>query len=661
MGSFAPDFLERLRQNSDIVSLIGSYVKLTRAGESHKGLCPFHKEKTPSFHVHGEKGVYYCFGCHAKGDALTFLREYHHINFVDAVLKLASLRGMEVVYDSSFSHKAHKDANDKKKRLMALVEMASVFFQNALREENGTEAALIRTYIKERGITDDIRDRFSLGFAPPHDRALRMALEERGFTPEEWTTSGLYYKKDKTDKTGACVPRFRSRLIFPIHDNHGHVVGFGGRSVKKSTSSYPIPKYINSPQTPLFHKKDVLYGLHHAADAIRTKKRAILVEGYMDVITLYRCGFQEAVAPLGTALSVRHVQTLWRRGATVFVCLDGDDAGRRAATRLAHLILPVITAEKSLFFIFLPPHEDPDSMMRQGEKAIAHFNALLDKPHSLASLLWQDAFSYAHTHAPPSTDPMAVKKSPEYYARAKKQLLKDADAIQDDVLRKEYAQLFKDWFFSYLSTRTHKQQRPKSRFGMPPPPHIMPSRATQRGVGDKEVLSRQDYILAALIHHPHLLDEFIEDVLRIQFATEELTRCAEVLALADRRMSSQALQAWLSQQGCATIKERLCSHHVALFSPEIAPTAHPRDYESKITRGTQKIAPYGASDTDGARTHLAHLIREEQLHAVSNEYDTTDHDAHRPDKNLMMKRLSLSEREAFLDALRKKHDSEDIF
>jgi DNA primase len=354
-GRIPKQFIDELLVRSDIVDIIDSYVPLKKAGKDYKACCPFHEEKTPSFTVSIDKQFYHCFGCGAHGTAISFLMDYEHMSFVEAIEDLAARAGLKVPREAGAIAEQEKDNGAD---LLELMREASRFYRNQLREHS--QAARVVEYLKRRGITGEIAHEFGLGFAPDGWDNLLRVLGKTENSREALARAGLVIKKDG----GGYYDRFRDRVMFPIEDHRGRVVAFGGRVIDKGE-----PKYLNSPETPLFHKGRELYGLFHARDAIKRENRVLVVEGYMDVVALAQFGVDFAVATLGTATTHDHLERLFRHAPEVIFCFDGDRAGREAAWRALENALPVMREGRQVSFLFLPDGEDPDTLVRKEGQA----------------------------------------------------------------------------------------------------------------------------------------------------------------------------------------------------------------------------------------------------------------------------------------------------
>lgn len=346
-GRIPKEFIDELLLRVDIVQVIDARVPLKKAGKDYKACCPFHDEKTPSFTVSPAKQFYHCFGCGAHGTAIGFLMEYEHHSFPEAVEELAGRAGLKLPQESVVSSvKTEASAN-----LLRVLEEAVRFYRGQLR---GHPPAI--EYLKGRGINGEIAAAFGLGYAPEGWDHLVKALGKTAQDRDVLVQAGLAIRKEG----GGCYDRFRDRVMFPIHDYRGRIIGFGGRVIGKGE-----PKYLNSPETPLFHKGRELYGLYRARDAIRSAGRVIVVEGYMDVVGLAQYGIDNTVATLGTATTREHLERLFRFAPEVIFCFDGDRAGRDAAWRALEAALPVLHEGRQISFVFLPEGDDPDSLVRR--------------------------------------------------------------------------------------------------------------------------------------------------------------------------------------------------------------------------------------------------------------------------------------------------------
>ena len=347
-GRIPTEFIDDLVARTDIVDVIGHFVPLKKAGREYKACCPFHSEKTPSFTVSPDKQFYHCFGCQAHGTALGFLMEYQHMDFVEAVEELAHRAGLQVPREGA--EQQYRSGPDHR-ALYAILEEASRWFRETLRRE---PRAI--DYLKGRGLSGDTAARFGLGFAPPGWEGFTATLGGDRSRLDLAFQAGLVGRRDD----GRPYDRFRDRIIFPIRDRRGRITGFGGRVIGDGE-----PKYLNSPETPVFHKGREVYGLYEARQAARQPDRLLLVEGYMDVVTLAQHGIRNATATLGTAATSEQIEALFKTAPQLVFCFDGDAAGRRAAWRALENALPHMLEGREARFVFLPEGEDPDSLVRR--------------------------------------------------------------------------------------------------------------------------------------------------------------------------------------------------------------------------------------------------------------------------------------------------------
>ncbi len=348
-----PDaFIDDLLARSDIVEVVGSRVPLKRQGKEYSARCPFHDERSASFTVSPTKQFYHCFGCGAHGTAISFLMNYDRLEFLDAVDELAKRVGMEVPRDTQ---PRTAQQQDDSRELYAALDAATRFFQKSL---EGSDTA--RAYLDQRGVDEENRTRFAIGYAPDGYSALKDALGKDERRMKLLDRAGLFSKNDR----GHVYDKFRDRVMFPIFDRRGRVIAYGGRVMEKDDG----PKYLNSPETALFHKGRELYGLWQVRQANQKIERLIVVEGYMDVVSLFQFGVTQAVATLGTATTPDHAELLFRNAPDVFFCFDGDAAGRRAGWRALESVLPRMKDGRQAFFLFLPDGEDPDTIVRKEGK-----------------------------------------------------------------------------------------------------------------------------------------------------------------------------------------------------------------------------------------------------------------------------------------------------
>ena len=504
--SLSPQFLDELRSRTLLSALIGRTTKLQKAGREFRACCPFHNEKSPSFYVNDDKAFYHCFGCGAHGDAIRWMTDQRGLPFMDAVKELAQAAGMELpAMDPRAAEKA-----EQAKGLHDAMKAAADWFEAQLGGVDGGEAVAL---LKRRGISDQARRDFGLGFAPDSRGKLRTAL--RDFGDPMLVETGLLIKVDDKEP----YDRFRGRLMIPIRDPRGRTIAFGGRIIGDGE-----PKYLNSPETPLFDKGRTLYNQHRASPASRTTGRVIVVEGYMDVVALAAGGFAEVVAPMGTALTESQIELLWRMCEKPVLCFDGDTAGRRAAMRAAERALPLLRPGHSLQIVTLPAGLDPDDLIRRdGAKA---FEKLLGESVSLVDLLWQH-----EQQASPLT-------TPEDKAGLKARLLGHVEAIADPdiaaLYRRELLDRYGALVFPQREFKPREFQKTEFRKGFPPRP--VPQRASpadvaqlRRGAGGAARDTLVQAVILGISRFPEQILRHADSLLRLAANDAELARSVDYL------------------------------------------------------------------------------------------------------------------------------------
>ncbi|QZQ50787.1 DNA primase [Erwinia persicina] len=377
-------FINDLLARTDIVDLIDARVKLKKQGKNYHACCPFHNEKTPSFTVNGEKQFYHCFGCGAHGNAIDFLMNYDRLEFVESIEELATLYGLEVPYESGSGPSQLE--RHQRQSLYQLMTGLSEFYQQSLTQSTASAA---RDYLSQRGLSGDVIKHFSIGFAPA---GWDNALKRFGRNPDDRQSlidAGMLV----TNEQGRSYDRFRERVMFPIHDKRGRVIGFGGRVLGDA-----MPKYLNSPETDIFHKGRQLYGLYEALKNYPEPTKLLVVEGYMDVVALAQFGVDYAVASLGTSTTAEHIQLLFRSTNTVICCYDGDRAGREAAWRALETALPYMNDGRQLRFMFLPDGEDPDTLVRKEGKDA--FETRMEQAMPLSTFLFDTLMPQVDLRSP---------------------------------------------------------------------------------------------------------------------------------------------------------------------------------------------------------------------------------------------------------------------
>ena len=531
--AFQPGFLDELRARISLSGLIGRSVKLVRRGREYTGLCPFHHEKTPSFYVVEDKSFFHCFGCGAHGDVIGFVMRNDNLDFIEAIEKLAGEAGLAVPRATP----QERERAQQQKTLLGALEAAAAFYEARLASPAGARA---RNYLDLRGLDTETIRHFRLGWAPDERQALRRSLSG-DFSESLLIEAGLL-RRPSSAAADEPIDYFRSRVMFPIGDRTGRVIAFGGRLIGDGQ-----PKYLNSPESPLFEKGRVLYGWAAArAGLLREASSAgtgvIVTEGYLDVIALHRAGFPTAVAPLGTALTDFQLQDLWRLGSEPVLCFDGDAAGQRAAARALYRALPFLGADRSLRFATLPAGEDPDSLIRT-EGRVA-FEAILDAARPLSDMLWEIELA-----AKP-------RNTPERLADVWRRLLSRVELIPDRKVQAEYRNLFYRRF-DPRSTSTRSRDRIRqgsSAVHDGPPPRPRPPQRLQR-----EILFR------ILLHFPGLIVEVAEEFASLGLPEAEFDKLRHAilgLEASQPGLDAGTLQQHLVRSGFAATVDALLTPSV---------------------------------------------------------------------------------------------------
>ncbi len=519
---FTPHFLDEIRARLPVSQVVSRRVALKKKGREWLGLSPFKTEKTPSFTVNDQKGFYHCFATGEHGNIFDFVMKTEGLSFPEAVERLAQEAGLQLPVREA-RDEAHEDERQRHYRLL---EAAAAFFVDSLAASVGSEA---RRYLDRRGLRRETRERFRLGYAPGSRSALKTHLAKAGFTIPEMIATGMLIG-------GPDIPepydRFRDRVIFPIADMKGRVIAFGGRALDPAAPA----KYLNSPETPLFHKGHNLYNVHQARAAAHAKGRIVVVEGYMDVVALAEAGIEEAVAPLGTALTETQVQLLWRLVPEPILCFDGDGAGRKAAHRAVDTALPHLKPGTSLSFAFLPDGLDPDDLVRQqGADAVEH---VLAKARPLVDVLFEREWATGDW------------STPERRARLEQQMRKLVAGIADGGVRGHYERDVRDRLWQAWGKSRGVQKVDAGRHGRQPAfagrtysGKGKPGRGeiTRSGASDSLKSSRlvagdgaappyrEALLLRTLLNHPDMLEENAEEVAELVLTSTALTKLRDAL------------------------------------------------------------------------------------------------------------------------------------
>jgi len=579
---FPPRFLDEVRERVPLGELVGRRVKLARAGRELKGLCPFHNEKTPSFHVVEEKNFYHCFGCGAHGDVFTFLTEAEGLSFPEAVEEAARRAGMPLPRpDPEAQAKAEKQAG-----LHEVMESATRVFQEHLGRSGGKTA---REYLERRGLSRRTIADFRLGYAPDSYNALKEALRARGIPEDQIREAGLVVKPEDGR---APYDRFRNRIIFPITDRKGRVIAFGGRALDDNPA-----KYLNSPDTPLFHKGRTLYNLAGARKPAYESGRLLVVEGYTDVLSLAQAGLGYAVAPLGTALTEEQLGELWRLSPEPVLCFDGDAAGWKAADRAIDRALGLLRPGQSLRFAMLPEGLDPDDLVRR--EGAAAMRTVVEAAEPLSDMLWR------------MMTEVADHSTPERRAGLERAIYDRLDRIGDQKVRNFYRQEFRDRLFKAFAPNWPRRQ---GRMGQGRPGHAGESGSAlartplgRRQMGDETYIYERLVMLYA-IHHPWLVDSHEEELADIPFRDPALDALRQDLLVAlgsVEGLDSAALRAHLAKSGHDDTVTELQS--AASLKPVMSawPGAAPEDAET----GWQHVL-----------ARLRRLSLQREIEALETEY-----------------------------------------
>lgn len=537
--SLPPGFLDELRTRVSLSSVVGKKVTWDmRKSNLAKGdmwaPCPFHQEKSASFHVDDRKGFYYCFGCHAKGDAVTFVKETENLGFMEAVQVLAAEAGLQMpAMDPRAAEKA-----DRRTELVKVMEEAVKWFRLQLKTSAAADA---RAYLAKRGLRPEAQDRWEIGFAPDQRQALMTALAQKGIATDRMIDAGLVAKADD----GSLYDRFRGRIIFPIRDGRGRAISLGGRAMDPNARA----KYLNGPETDLFDKGRNLYNHAPAREAAGKGQPLIVAEGYMDVIALSEAGFTATVAPLGTAVTEDQLRLMWRISDEPVIALDGDTAGMRAALRVIDLALPLLEAGKGLRFAMLPGGMDPDDLLRaQGAGAM---KAVLDAAQPMVTLLWVR-----------ETEGRSFD-SPERKAALDKTLRAALKRITDPSIRSHYGEEIKRLRWELFGTK--RSFTPGKRLQAPSGalPSTRSSLLAQAGGALQETL-REAVILATLIYHPALIRRFETALERLDLTGEDHNTLRRLILM---HADAADLPTRIAETAPAALDALLQRPHVSIAPP----------------------------------------------------------------------------------------------
>jgi len=593
---FSPHLLDEIRARLPVSQVVGRKVALKRKGREYAGLSPFKVEKTPSFFVNDQKGFYHCFASGEHGDIFKFLMTTEGLSFPEAVERLAEEAGVVLPK----AEPEDRERADERTRLLALMETSAAFFEAALTGAGGTDA---RRYIEKRGLKRETLATFRIGYAPNSRSALKDHLAKAGYTLEEMTLSGMLIGGDDIP---VAYDRFRHRVMFPIADAKGRIVAFGGRALEAERSAAGgaghIAKYLNSPETPLFHKGHLMFNAHRARAAAHDKERVIAVEGYMDAISLSEAGFTETVAPLGTALTEDQLKLLWRMAPEPILCFDGDGAGKRAAFRAVDTALPHLKPGASLMFAFLPDGIDPDDLVRQ--QGPAALDACLGRARPLVDVLFEREWSQGDW------------STPERRAGLEKTLRTLIQRIEDTGVQAHYRQALRQRLDAAWGAPVERDQRGTrdggrsqggtGRWGGNRPgtsswsrggsgggrpfaanrklapalghgsEHLNPSHSLRKSalVATEGSLPpyREALLLKVVLNHPWLIDEQAEVLASLPFTSTALSRLRDAILSAhalDNSLDTETLRTHLNKSSAGktlTLVARAVSHNCDRFA-----------------------------------------------------------------------------------------------
>ncbi len=623
---FPPSFLDDIRGRVSISSVVGRRVawdrRKTNVGKGdYWACCPFHNEKSPSFHVDDRKGRYHCFGCKASGDIFTFLVEKEGASFPEAVERLAAEAGLALPAVSE----ADVEREQVRASLYDVMEIAAKFFEAELQAARGARA---RGYLADRHLTPAIQKEFRIGYSPDDRSALRTHLAAQNVTLEQMIEAGLVISGDDVP---VAYDRFRDRLMFPIRDPRGKVIAFGGRALKADVPA----KYLNSPETPLFHKGAVLYNHDKARGPAHERGQIIAVEGYIDVIAMHRAGFPNAVAPLGTALTEDQLALLWKAAAEPTLCFDGDSAGIKAAYRALDMALPLLRSGHSLRFALLPEGQDPDDLLKSdGPDAV---KAVIEAAEPLSDVIWRRALE--------END----RATPERKAQFEKDLRALVSQIGDETVRKHYladlASRFDQLFQRNRGVSNFRQrtagfpQKPwkkgQKQWETPQPASAKLKAMAAAGGASRALERREKLIVLSFINHPDLLHEFLDEFAAAEFSSRELdslrTQIINSAAL-EQSLDMAMLKGHLLSRGFGPVVDGLENQATRLNEWFLGPAAAQDDartglrqmfalHRKTVTLDRELKAAEAAFTTDPTEENFNALsgLREQFLSAIGSE------------------------------------------
>ncbi|MFP6710910.1 MAG: DNA primase [Rhodospirillales bacterium] len=545
--AFSPRFLDEVKNRIGLAEVVGRRVRLIKKGREHSGLCPFHNEKTPSFTVNEDKGFYHCFGCGEHGSVFDFVMKTDNLSFPEAVERLANEAGMEIPVETP----EERQRQERAKGLYEVIEAATVYFEKLLRMPEG-KAAL--DYLLNRGISEASIKHFRIGFAADNRGGLKAALSRQGISDQLMIEAGLLIQPD--DPSREPYDRFRGRVIFPITDRRGRMIAFGGRILGDGE-----PKYLNSPETPLFHKGFNLYAMSQSIDSIRKSNFIIVCEGYTDVISMHQAGFSQTVAPLGTALTEDQLKVMWRISKNIYLCFDGDTAGQKAMNRVVDRALPIFEEGQQLSFMLLPKGEDPDELIKKyGNEFI---QKLLNEALPLSKWLWnrvKTANYLTHQERSATENNIRTSLQPIKNQNVRNTLQNELTSQLWDYLKKKSA-----------STKNQKTTKKREQ--------INTQLEMKSGVSAQidAIWIQQAILVGTIINHPDLFDALGEQLGSLEFKAPELDKLRqEVLntLASSPGLDFQALQDHLNTTGFSELMNGLLSRQVINHANFARPDEH---------------------------------------------------------------------------------------
>ena len=628
---YPPHFLEEIRARLSVSQVVGRKVPLKRAGREFKGLSPFKDERTPSFTVNDQKGFYHCFASGEHGDIFTFLMKTEGLSFPEAVERLAGEAGVPMPKLAA----RDEAREDDRQRLYRLMETAAAFFEQALSSGPGGDA---RRYLEKRGLAYETIHSFRIGYGPNDRSALKQHLAKEGFTAEEMIASGMLIGGEDIP---VAYDRFRHRVMFPITDLRDRVIAFGGRALDPDQPA----KYLNSPETPLFHKGHVLFNAFRARGAAHEKSRVIAVEGYMDVIALAEAGFAEAVAPLGTALTEEQIALLWRLAPEPILCFDGDAAGRKAAFRAVETVLPLLKPGFSVRFAFLPGGLDPDDLVRQ--KGPQAMEEELGRTRALFDVLW--------TREEEAQD----LSTPEHRAAFEARLNTMVGRIGDATVRAHYERELRETLWTLnrsvvreiargegprrrgqSGTRRNNvtpdwriRERARMGKGLNDPPRRQVVASAELSQQAEFAPAREALLIKTVLNHPWLIDEHAEEIAAMTLLSAPVSRLRDaVLSVQaqENALDSSSLRTQLSVSGLGKVidlVERSVTHRSDRFAEPDAPQAEVEVgwrhtlalHERQVGLQKSLDAAVQAYHRDGSEDALARICEIQGLLALSSQ------------------------------------------